>query len=145
MNAATLIQTLHGLGATLQAEDDKLRVTCPYGTLSQELREAIHQHKAEIIILLSESESSKTEPKDETLPRDRRQKINSGGRRYRTASTCPECGSDNIVTDARGQYCVDCRRRTGIVQSLSQVFPTSQHGSDLLSSSDDTTGMKAIP
>jgi hypothetical protein len=39
---------------------------------------------------------------------------------FKAPATCTDCGGDNIVTDAVGAYCVDCRKRPGAEPAESQ-------------------------
>jgi hypothetical protein len=54
MNLTKLLSTLRRLGVILMPEGDRLRYRAPKGIITQELREALLTHKAEILMLMSE-------------------------------------------------------------------------------------------
>ena len=52
MTPTELVREAHRLGITLAPNGDKLRVEAPVGTLSPELRQALFEHKSEILARL---------------------------------------------------------------------------------------------
>lgn len=52
MTAVAILEKAKQRGIILQAEGDRLRIRAPKGTLTPELREAIAQHKQEILTVL---------------------------------------------------------------------------------------------
>lgn len=52
MTAATLLDRLRSLGASVSLVGDRLRVEAPAGTLTPELRQELAEHKAELVRLL---------------------------------------------------------------------------------------------
>lgn len=54
MNAQTIIREFQSLGAQLKRNGDRIEVEAPAGVISNELRESLRQHKAEVLPLLSE-------------------------------------------------------------------------------------------
>jgi len=53
MTPTELLAHLHSAGAKLTVDGDSLRCRAPAGTLTQELRDALRQHKQALIELLS--------------------------------------------------------------------------------------------
>ena len=52
MTAATLLDRLRSLGASVSLVGDKLRAEAPAGTLTDDLKAALIEHKAELVRLL---------------------------------------------------------------------------------------------
>lgn len=64
MNAETLLAEAHRLGITLFPAGDKLRVDAPKGALSPDLRQALADHKPEILALLKPVSDGERPPLD---------------------------------------------------------------------------------
>lgn len=56
MTALTLLSELYKQGVSLVIADGKLRARAPYGVLIPEMRQAISEHKAELVATLGEGE-----------------------------------------------------------------------------------------
>ena len=152
MSAESILQMLLALGLNIQVSGENLVVEYEDDELTDELEQAIRQHKQALLVLVkaratqnvqagvtpcpvckAEYQEVKSAAKvpaiikrcaasaaascgylridGETLPSGRQHKTEARECLDFTAKTCPECWRDNIVTDAVGQYCVDCRRR----------------------------------
>ena len=55
MNKDELVAEAHRLGISLTSNGEKLRVEAPKGALTEEIRQALAEHKAEILSLLTPS------------------------------------------------------------------------------------------
>lgn len=62
MNARELLDRLDALGVELQATDGRLRVSAARGRLGDDLKQAIGEHKPELMALLAERQSHVAEP-----------------------------------------------------------------------------------
>ena len=60
MTTDELVAEAYRLGISLIPHGEKLRVEAPMGSLTQELRQALRENKAELIALLTEPSSTET-------------------------------------------------------------------------------------
>jgi hypothetical protein len=56
MNASKLIEELRSRGVVVEASGDRLRVDAPKGVVTEELREALAEHKTEVMALITITE-----------------------------------------------------------------------------------------
>ncbi len=101
MTAPELLNTLASRGITLAAEGDRLRVKAPVGALTVELRQALAEHKAELLALVRQRGTvygADAEPKGQQCP------VNAGQGRILCQTWGPV---DELVTYAVNELDAD--------------------------------------
>lgn len=134
MGARELLTHLEATGVHISFDGDAIRCERASRVMTDDLRQAIREHKEELIELLK----SETPANSESLSYIKRcetcggthwgciraepEMLHSGALVDKEvwgcldcapapADTCHQCSGQNIVTDAAGRYCVDCRQR----------------------------------
>ena len=92
MTPAELVKALHTAGCRLLPDGEQLRIADPQQALTDHLRQAIRQHKAALLTLLT--------PR---LPRHR-----GGVQVTRPTTPCPQCGSVEWQEHITYRYCRAC-------------------------------------
>ena len=81
MTSAELLTETQRLGITLAVKGDRLHITAPKGSLTSGIREALTQHKAELLQVLTSPERSPPSTVADRYPPDE------------LGEPCPNCGS----------------------------------------------------
>ena len=68
MNARELLNRLDAMGVTLEAADGRLRVSAARGRMDDELKQAIGDHKAELLVLLEDRYAAVEQPLTRVAP-----------------------------------------------------------------------------
>jgi TubC N-terminal docking domain len=124
MSVTTLLDDLHKRDIVVDVEPGNLRIKAPKDAMTDELRQAIREHKAELMALLSPPSAPQSAP--EPLSYIKRCStcgetdwgpislceqvwgcLTCDDARPEATTICPVCGSDSIVQDASGRIC--CR------------------------------------
>ena len=141
MGIGKLVQALRDGGAKLSVQGDKLVVDADASLLTDDVCEDIALHKDSIIAMLgSDNRHAVADLLDNPLPPEPVPPVPSYVKRcetcggtnwgcvgsdahgevwgcltchFKAPATCGGCGGNNIVNDAVGDYCVDCKRRPG--------------------------------
>jgi len=127
MDAQAFIERLYADGISLWLDGNAVRYDGPKGSMTDALLAEMRQLKPEIIKLLSSDPPANSES-----PSYIKRCENCGGTNwgcvgsdsqgdvwgcltchFGSEPTCSECGGANIVKDAMGNYCADCKRRPG--------------------------------
>ena len=112
MNAAKLIEELRSRGVVVEAAGDRLRVDAPKGAVTPELREALAEHKTEVMALITITEEEiawRVAAMLEQIPASgpfpflvaRKDVVTS-------PNSCHSCG--DLLKDCAGYVCGPCSR-----------------------------------
>jgi hypothetical protein len=112
MTAVELLSELRGRGAIIEANGDHLRIEAPKVTVTPELREALLEHKAQVLALISITEDEIAWRVTAMLPQIpmvgpipflvARKDIETG------LNCCHSCG--DFLNDGLGYICGPCSR-----------------------------------
>jgi hypothetical protein len=112
MNAAKLIEELGSRGVMVEAAGDRLRVDAPKGAVTPELREALAEHKTEVIALITIKEEEiawRVGAMLEQIPASGPFPFLVARKDFDCApNCCHSCG--NSLDDDQGYVCEPCSR-----------------------------------